>query len=141
MQARPPVTFSCSAKRKVTKEKAAPVSRAVRVPCAACLTSAAVELGLPSRKRLGRPQTVLADTPEVKRAARRDTGAPTAQDCGAERAPREPSSPEQETTQLRRRLICALAQVMSQAKTPASGRNPDDVFLMGRLLPCNALGL
>ena len=41
---RTPVTFSCSAKRKVTKEKAAPVSRAMRVPCAACLTSAAVEL-------------------------------------------------------------------------------------------------
>ena len=38
------MTFSCLAKRKVTKEKAAPVSRAVRVPCAACLTSAAVEL-------------------------------------------------------------------------------------------------
>ena len=35
---------SCSAKRKVTKEKAAPVSRALRVPCAACLTSVAVEL-------------------------------------------------------------------------------------------------
>jgi len=29
---------------KVTKEKATPVSRAWRVPCAACLTSAAVEL-------------------------------------------------------------------------------------------------
>ena len=36
---------------------------------------------------------------------------------------------EQETTQLRRRLICAFAQVMSEAKVPASGRNPDDVFL------------
>ena len=71
------MTFSCSAKRKVTKEKAAPVSRAVRVPCAACLTSAAVEL---ARCAQGRPraQTVLADIPEVKRAARRDTGAPTA---------------------------------------------------------------
>ena len=74
---RTPVTFSCSAKRKVTKEKAAPVSRALRVPCAACLTSAAVEL---ARCAQGRPraQTVLADTPEVKRAARRDTGAPPA---------------------------------------------------------------
>ena len=70
------MTFSCSAKRKVTKEKAAPVSRALRVPCAACLTSAAVELVLPKRKRFGRTQTVLADIPEVKRAARRDTGAP-----------------------------------------------------------------
>ena len=74
---RTPVTFSCSAKRKVTKEKAAPVSRALRVPCAACLTSAAVEL---ARSAQGRPraQTVLADIPEAKRAARRDTGAPTA---------------------------------------------------------------
>ena len=61
---------------KVTKEKAAPVSRAVRVPCAACLTSAAVELGVPRRKRLGTPQTVLAEIPEVNRAARRDIGAP-----------------------------------------------------------------
>ena len=74
---RTPVTFSCSAKRKVTKEKAAPVPRAMRIPCAACLASAAVELGLLRRVRLGRPQTVLADTSEVKRAARRDTGAPT----------------------------------------------------------------
>ena len=59
---RTPVTFSCSAKRKVTKEKAAPVSRAERVPCAACLTSAAVEL---ARCAKGRPraQTVLAETP------------------------------------------------------------------------------
>jgi hypothetical protein len=31
-----------------------------------------------TKKRLGRTQTVLADIPEVKRAARRDTGAPTA---------------------------------------------------------------
>ena len=54
---------SCSAKRKVTKEKAAPVSRAhSRIPCAACLTSAAVEL---ARCAQGRPraQTVLAETP------------------------------------------------------------------------------
>jgi len=76
VQARPPVTFSCSAKRKVTKEKAALVSRAVRVPCAACSTSAAVELVLPKRKRFDRTQTILADIPEVKRAARPDTGAP-----------------------------------------------------------------
>jgi hypothetical protein len=56
------VTFSCSAKRKVTKEKAAPVSRAMCVPCAACSTSAAVEL---ARCAQGRPraQTVLAETP------------------------------------------------------------------------------
>jgi len=78
---RTPVTFSCSAKRKVTKEKAAPVSRALRVPCAACLTSAAVELVPLKRKRFSRTQTVLADIPEVKRAARRDTGAPTAYRC------------------------------------------------------------
>jgi hypothetical protein len=73
---RTPVTFSCLAKRIVTKEKATPVSRALRVPCAACLISAAVEL---ARCAQGRPraQTVLADIPEVKRAARRDTGAPT----------------------------------------------------------------
>jgi hypothetical protein len=36
--------FLLFGQEKVTKEKAAPVSRAVRVPCAACLTSAAVEL-------------------------------------------------------------------------------------------------
>jgi hypothetical protein len=53
------------------------VSRALRVPCAACLTSAAVELVLPKRKRYDKTQTVLADFPEAKRAARRDTGAPT----------------------------------------------------------------
>ena len=78
---------SCPAERKVTKEKAAPVSRAVRVPCAACFASAAVELGLPKRKRFARTQTVLADFPEAKRAARRDTGAPTARgssSCGAQ---------------------------------------------------------
>ena len=40
---------------------------------------------------------------------------------------------EQETTQLRRRLICAFAQVMSEAKSPASGCNPDDVFVEFRL--------
>jgi hypothetical protein len=68
-------TFLLFGQEKGTKEKAAPVSRAVRVPCAACLTSAAVEL---ARCAQGRPraQTVLADIPEVKRAARRDTGAP-----------------------------------------------------------------
>ena len=37
-------TFLLFGQEKGTKEKAAPVSRAVRVPCAACLTSAAVEL-------------------------------------------------------------------------------------------------
>jgi len=41
---------SCSTRRKVTKEKAAPVSRAVRFPCAARLTSAAVELVRPRQK-------------------------------------------------------------------------------------------
>ena len=69
-------TFRLFDQEKGTKEKAAPVSRAERVPCAACLTSAAVEL---ARCAQGRPraQTVLADFPEAKRAARRDTGAPT----------------------------------------------------------------
>ena len=69
-------TFLLFGQEKGTKEKAAPVSRAhSRIPCAACLTSAAVEL---ARCAQGRPraQTVLADFPEVKRAARRDTGAP-----------------------------------------------------------------
>jgi hypothetical protein len=68
--------FLLFGQEKVTKEKAAPVSRALRVPCAACLTSAAVELVLPNRKRYDKTQTVLADFPEAKRAARRDTGAP-----------------------------------------------------------------
>ena len=36
--------FLLFGQEKVTKEKATPVSRAWRVPCAACLTSAAVEL-------------------------------------------------------------------------------------------------
>ena len=36
--------FLLFGQEKDTKEKAAPVSRATRVPCAACLTSAAVEL-------------------------------------------------------------------------------------------------
>ena len=53
---------SCSTRRKVTKEKAAPVSRAVRFPCAARLTSAAVELARCARGR-PRAQTVLAETP------------------------------------------------------------------------------
>jgi len=37
---------------------------------------------------------------------------------------------EQETTQLRRRLICAFAQIMSEAKSPSSGPNPDDVYFL-----------
>jgi len=46
--------FLLFGQEKVTKEKAAPVSRArCAYPCAACLTSAAVELAYPRRKRLG----------------------------------------------------------------------------------------
>ena len=37
-------TFLLFGQEKGTKEKAAPVSHAMRVPCAACSTSAAVEL-------------------------------------------------------------------------------------------------
>ena len=48
--------FLLFGQEKVTKEKAAPVSRAERVPCAACLTSAAVELVRP-RQKTSRPDS------------------------------------------------------------------------------------
>ena len=72
---RTPVTFSCSAKRKVTKEKAAPVSRASHSLC--CL----LDLGGCGTRTM-RPRAPTCSNsprrnPEAKRAARRDTGAPT----------------------------------------------------------------
>jgi hypothetical protein len=71
--------FLLFGQEKVTKEKATPVPRAERVTLCCLLDLGGCGTRLAeTKKRLDQTQTVLADIPEVKRAARRDTGAPTA---------------------------------------------------------------
>jgi len=63
-----------------TKEKAAPVSRAkTRALCCLLDLGGCGTRSVRAASASDWAQTVLADFPEVKRAARRDTGAPTAQ--------------------------------------------------------------
>jgi hypothetical protein len=59
------VTFSCAAKRRVTKEKAAPVSRHFVVALCYSTSRAAVELALvmSEHAQRARVQTVLAEFP------------------------------------------------------------------------------
>ena len=100
--------FLLLGQEKVTKENATPVSRThSRVPCAACLTSAAVEL---ARSAQGRPraQTVLAETPRPSELLGATQG-----------------------TQLRSarlRLLHPALIFLAKQKSPASGCNPDSVL-------------